>query len=220
MKVRFNFFTFIPAVIMWLICIYKFYADYDHYDVTDSLVHSVLVAIALAFSIFVLIGDHTQYKEEKRLLSFVPTGINVIFIMALLLTNYFLKEQDNTPTVMYGTTTGIPFNHISLDLRKNNTYKLGRHQFLSADYVRGRYRREDSIIYLENGTPAALVSNRLLLKTVPVPDSVVRSKKNSLLNLFSNSKTDTMPGFFMFQIDKDGKILDSAVYFELGVRLF
>jgi hypothetical protein len=196
------------------------YVDFDHYDVSDGFIHIVLIAIAIVFSIFVFIGDNSQYKEEKELLSFMPTGVNVVCIIALLLTNFFLKEQDNTPTVIYATTKGVPFNYLSLDLRKNNTYKLGRHRFLSGDYVRGHYAKKDSMIYLENGIPDALVSDRLVLKTIPLTDSIIKRRRNSFLNLLTSNEPDTMPGLFMFQVDKNGKILDSVLYFELSVRLF
>lgn len=220
MKIRFNFFTSIPAFAFWMICIYKIYADYDHFEISDAFIHIVLIAIALLFTFFVFIGDHSQFKEEKTLLSFVPTGVNAVCIMALLLTHFFLKQQDNTPTVIYGTTKGVPFNYLSIDFRKNNTYKLGRHQFLSTDYVRGQYTKKDSLIYLENGIPGALVSDRLILKTVTLPDSVIKRRKNSLLNLFSSHEPDTLPETFLFQIDINGKILDSSIYFNYGIKLF
>jgi hypothetical protein len=218
MKIRFNFFTSIPALILWVICIYKIYVDFDDHYIFTAVSHIILIAAAIAFSLFVFIGDHSQYKEEKGLLSFIPTGINVVCILTLMLTNYFLHQQDNTQTIIYGTTAGLWSNRMSLDLRKNNTYKLGTHTIHSASYVRGRYTKKDSVIYLENGIPAALISERLLLKTIPLPDSVIKRRRNSLLNLLTSNEPDTMPETFLFQVDKNGKILDSAKYFEVGIH--
>jgi hypothetical protein len=152
----------------------------------------------------------SNYKKSKRIVSFISSGAGIVCAGFLLFTLNQLKKQDKTPSVLYASkfTPGI-----SIDFRENNTYKCGKHAFMSSDYIRGHYTLKDSLIYLDRSNIFGLVvSNRLLLKTIPITDATRNKKRNNLLTLlFSTSSADTTPKTFLYQVDQNGKVINSAI---------
>ena len=139
----------ILVLLLWLVCIYKIYVDFDREYLFDSLIHNALIIIASVFSALAFNSDYFHYKQQKKLTSFFSSATGILCIVALLLTTYFLKRQDQTQTIYYAVRNTGGLGQISLDFRENNTYKLGRHHFMSANYQRGHYTIRDSIIYLD-----------------------------------------------------------------------
>ncbi|MGB8191567.1 MAG: hypothetical protein WCF67_06595 [Chitinophagaceae bacterium] len=201
----------------WLACAYKLYIDYDKESISTNVIHAIFIIIAGIISIVAFINDYVHYSDERKLFSFFPTGISVACITGLLLTVYFLKKQDDTPTILYAQKNYQVLSSISIDLRKNNTYKIGRHQFMSTTYTRGIFKRSDSLIYLDrSGIPDELISDRLILLSIPENDSARKYRPYNLFNIiFGAQQHDTTPGKYLYQLDRHGRIMDSAISFKI-----
>jgi hypothetical protein len=144
-----------------------------------------------------------------------------MLITGLLILTYLLKKQDDTRSILYATRTTMGLSSISIDFRENNTYKLGVHHFMATDYTRGRYTKNDSTIYLDKPFLSNnLVSNKLILKTIPMADSLKNKKQNWLLTLLlGKNSIDTTPETFLFQVNERGQIIKDALSFKLTHKL-
>ena len=204
-------------LLVWAACIYKLYVDYDNEYLTKSLIHTSLIIIASLISAFAINSDFSRYKQNKSLVSFISTFVVIACISGLLLTTYLLKKQDDTTTVLYAISSNRGWSDITLDFRKNSTYKLGYNHFLSTGYIRGHYTKKDSVIYLNKpDVSSELASDKLILKTVPISDSIKKKKQKGILRfLFDKSPIDTMPQTFLFQVNDKGEIIDSAISFKV-----
>ena len=218
MKIRFNILTKIILVIfLWLACIYKLYIDYDHEYLMDSLIHTGLIVVAGIISVFAINADYSQYKQQKRLILFLSTATTLLCVSGLLLTVYFLKKQDQTTSVLYATRNTSGLGQITVDFRENNTYKLGRHNFMSAKYQRGHFTIKDSIIYLDNPYPSEqIMSDRLLIRTRLTIDSA--GKGNLLKVLFGSPEDDITAKAFLYQVNHTRQIIDSAISFKVSKK--
>ncbi|QEC69142.1 hypothetical protein FRZ67_18150 [Panacibacter ginsenosidivorans] len=132
---------------------------------------------------------------------------------------YLLKKQDHTNTILYGVRNTSGLGQITIDFRENNTYKLGRHHFMSAEYYRGRFTIRDSIIYLDNPRYSELItSDKLLITKNPSFDST--KKQNILKALFGTPEDDATATTLLYQIDNSGQKLESAISFKVVDKTF
>lgn len=209
----------ILVLLLWLVCIYKIYVDFDREYLFDSLIHDTLIIIASIVSALAINSDYSQYRQQKKLTLFSSSITAILCIAGLLLTTYFLKKQDQTSTVFYAVRNTSGLGRITLDFRENNTYKLGRHHFMSANYQRGHYTIKDSIIYLDKFyTSEQIMSDRFLLKTNQNFDST--KKGNVLKMLFGTPEDDVKAKTVLYQINHNGQTLDSTISFKLVQKSF
>lgn len=209
----------ILVLLLWLVCIYKIYVDFDREYLFDSLIHDTLIIIASIVSALAINSDYSQYRQQKKLTLFSSSITAILCIVGLLLTTYFLKKQDQTSTVFYAVRNTSGLGRITLDFRENNTYKLGRHHFMSANYQRGHYTIKDSIIYLDKFyTSEQIMSDRFLLKTNQNFDST--KKGNVLKMLFGTPEDDVKAKTVLYQINHNGQTLDSTISFKLVQKSF
>lgn len=209
----------ILVLLLWLVCIYKIYVDFDREYLFDSLIHDTLIIIASIVSALAINSDYSQYRQQKKLTLLSSSITAFLCIAGLLLTTYFLKKQDQTSTVFYAVRNTSGLGRITLDFRENNTYKLGRHHFMSANYQRGHYTIKDSIIYLDKFyTSEQIMSDRFLLKTNQNFDST--KKGNVLKMLFGTPEDDVKAKTVLYQINHNGQTLDSTISFKLVQKSF
>jgi hypothetical protein len=143
----------------------------------------------------------------------------IMCITGLLLTTYFLKRQDQTQTIYYAVRNTGGLGQITLDFRENNTYKLGTHHFMSANYQRGHYTIKDSIIYLDKSySSEQIMSDRLSFKTNPNFDPT--KKGNALKMLFGTPEDDATAKTFLYQINHNGRTIDSTISFKVVQKPF
>jgi hypothetical protein len=209
----------ISVFLLWLVCIYKIYVDFDREYLLDSLIHNALIIIASIVSAFAINSDYSQYRQQKKLASFFSSMSAILCISGLLLTTYFLKRQDQTRTIYYAIRNTGGLGQITLDFRENNTYKLGRHHFMSANYQRGHYTIRDSIIYLDKSySSEEIVSDRFLIKTNPNYNST--KSGNVLKMLFGTPEDDVKAKTVLYQINHHGQALDSTISFKVVEKPF
>ena len=216
---RFNTLTkTILVFILWIICIYKFYLDYDDEYLMDSLIHNSLIIIACIVSAFAIYADYSEFKQKKKIASFFSSLTAFLCIAGFLLVVYFLNRQDQTPTIFYATRNNSGFGRITIDFRQNNTYKLGIHHFMSTKYKRGNYTIKDSIIYIDKSDDDHIIFNKLILKPNPNYDSI---KKSNLLKIFFGTpEEDVKAKTFLYQINQDGFTIDSSISFKVVEKTF
>lgn len=209
----------ILVLLIWLVCIYKVYVDFDREYLLDSLIQTGLLIIASIVSAFAISSDYSRYRQQKKLTSFISSITVILCIAGLLLTNHFLRRQDQTSTIYYAVRNTGGLGQITLDFRENNTYKVGRNRFMSANYHRGHYTISDSIIYLDKSyTSAQLISDRLLFKPNPNYDST--RKGNALKMLFGTPEEDVTSKVLLYPINHNGQIIDSAISFRVVDETF
>ncbi|MGN6165896.1 MAG: hypothetical protein ACTHOF_15275 [Flavisolibacter sp.] len=209
----------ILVLLLWLICIYKVYVDFDREYLFDSLIHNAFIIIASVVSAFAFNSDYSQYRQQKKLTSFTSSTIAILCVIGLLLTTYFLKRQDQTQTIYYAIRNTGGLGQITLDFRENNTYKLGRHHFMSAEYQRGYYTIKDSIIYLDKiYSSEQIMSDRFLFKTNPNFDSTKNG--NVLKMLFGTPEDDATAKTVLYQINQSGRTIDSTISFKVVQKPF
>ncbi len=209
----------ILVLLLWLACIYKLYVDFDREYLFDSLIHKALIIIASIVSAFVINSDFSQYRQQKMLSSLFPSFTAVLCIAGLLLTTYLLKRQDQTRTIYYAVRNTGGLGQITLDFRENNTYKLGRHHFMSAHYQRGHYTLKDSVIYLDKSYAAEqIMSDRFLFKENSNFDPT--KKGNVLKILFGTPEDDVKAKTVLYQINHNGQTIDSTISFKVVEKPF
>jgi len=108
----------ILVLFIWLVCIYKVYADFDREYLFDSLVQAGLLIIAGIISALAISSDYSLYRQQKKLTSFISSITVILCIAGLLLTNHFLKRQDQTSTIYYAVRNTGGLGQITLDFRK------------------------------------------------------------------------------------------------------
>jgi hypothetical protein len=205
----------ILIIAVWLLCIRQIYIDFNHSRFLNIVLPS-LILLASIVSLLSFLVDYVRYKTDRRLIFFAPTAISLLCIAAVIVTSQHLKQQDKTPIVFYASKFYSGLNTLSIDFRKNGTYKCEKSIFMGDSYfTRGRYSIKDSVIYLDKSNLFDMVkTERLQMKTVP---KNVKAKKGHLLRvLFGSSKPDTLPDTFLFQLDNKGDTIPSAIVLRMG----
>ncbi|MDD2476360.1 MAG: hypothetical protein PHI32_10650 [Dysgonamonadaceae bacterium] len=161
--------------------------------------------IALTLWVMVIIKDLRDYKTTNKKNSFIPTAVGLIFVISLFLTIHFLNLRDKSPTKLFIVCKIIDFNGVSIDFRENGTYKLTSWALFYAEYYRGTYMIEDSIIILDKSKiENTIKSNRLVIR----PE----------MKIYDNDSTpskDTIYVKSVYQIDENGNIIKNATAFDV-----
>ncbi len=77
-------------------------------------------------------------------------------------------------------------------------------------YMRGRYTIKDSFLILDRSNLYnQIISNRLLIKSIPKADSL--KKQGFLGKLLGLPKPDTTAKTYLFQLDHQGETIPSAL---------
>jgi hypothetical protein len=202
-------------LVAWFICIYWFYIDFDRDYLTKDIMNAIFLVLASVVSMVCIYIDHKGYKQRKSGMAFVSTALTVISIFALYGTLDRLKKQDRTPVVFHAFKQGFSGDHFSIDFRDNGTYKCGSGNW-GQNYTRGHYTVNDSIVQLDKSNLYnVVISNRLLLKTIPKADSLKR-KQGFLGKLLGLPKPDTTASIYLFQLDKHGVTISSATVLKVN----
>jgi len=211
-------FRTVLIIAVWFLCLRKIYLEFSHTSFLD-LVLPLLFFAAGVISLLSFLVDYSRYKRCKRTAFYIPTVVTVLCIATVIGTNQYLKQQDNTPTVLYASKFYSGLNTISIDFRENGTYKCSKDVFFSDEYyTRGKYSIKDSVIYLDKSDLFDIVrSDKLKMMTIPKSE---KSKKGNLLPLlFGSSKPDTLSDTYLFQLDNKGDTIPSAVVFRVNGNL-
>lgn len=199
-------------LVVWILCIYRFYSDFDHHYLLESFVHAGFLILASVVSLICIYKDLKEYKLHKSKVAFISVTVTLLAVISLYWMLDRLKEQDRTPVMIHAFRGALEPESFSIDFRENGTYKCGKGRFLgNHHYMRGRYTIQDSILILDRSNLYnQIISNRLLLKTIPKADSLKR-KQGFLGKLLGLPKPDTTAKTYLFQLDHQGETIPSAL---------
>jgi len=190
--------------VIGLITCYNFIKHVDRWFVFDSVILLIIATIAIIIFLWTIYKDRKDYSESKKLIDFIPTFIGSGFLFGLLITIFFLYQRDSSPSKFYCVTKIIDFNGAAIDFREDGTYKLSS-WCMGTDYYRGTYTMKDSIITLDKSEIEKVIeSNRLVVR----PEMEIYGKDGI-------RGKDTVYHKSVYQIDKNGNVIDTAIDFIL-----
>lgn len=132
-------------------------------DVFDTLA-LIFLGLGFFFMVIVIIYEAITKRNRGKLyyafITFLITGFCLYTF-----TNYLdIRKVDSSPVIM-------KFSHISdlassnLELRQDSTYLLTQNNFMGAEFFRGKYLKQDSIIKLGYvGVESVIKSETLLMR--------------------------------------------------------
>jgi len=176
--------------ILLLIAI-KYFALTIEYADNDFIFAGLI--IGFYFLLFLIVSgiifriEYTIYRKYSDFKVFKLTFVALLIFVAEIGLHLYIELKD-TSDVIIEAGRNFDLNHIKLELRENNTYKLTNGSVLGNSYCRGDYVRKDSIIIL--GTTK---SDKLL--------------KSNYLAIRGNE---------IFMINSKHKIIDSTFYFVIN----
>ena len=195
-------FRSVLIAVVGLFTCYQFIKRVDHEFALDYIPLGIISLIAIIVFVWTIFRDCEEFLKSKRKTNFIPTIIGITILFTMFTTFHILDLRDNSQSKLYCVTKIVDFNGASIDFRQDGTYKLTS-WCLGADYYRGNYTIQDSIITLDKSTIEKIIeSNRLLIR----PETKIYEKD-------SIPGVDTVFQKSIYQIDKSGRILDGAIDF-------
>jgi hypothetical protein len=176
---------------------YKTISNLDHeglFDKEQNIFYGIVATIT-----FLTIGffDKKQFSKTKKWNSFIATLIGFTILVGHFLVLSSFKQRDNSPSEIYCVTKITDFNGVSIDFRKDGTYKLTS-WCLGADIYRGKFTIKDSIITIDKSKiENCIVSNRFVIRQDGEIDSTGKQEKS------------------IYQIDQQGQIINRSTDFRI-----
>lgn len=170
----------------------------------DGIVFLFIGVIGLSIFIWTIRKDIQEYKVLKTITSFLPTMTGLSFIMIIIVLHLYQDNKINSPTLIRAFYDG-GYNGFSIDLKENGNYIMANGSGLGQSYFYGKYSIKDSIITLDKSNIDKVIrTNKLVIRTVT--------------NIFQQDTIegeDTTYTDWIFQIDKNGKIIDKDFRFRV-----
>lgn len=184
------------------IAMYMYWVDkIDHMGFLEFIPIFLLSIVSISIYIWTIVNDRRAYLKSKSLTEFLPTAIGAVCIIAMCLTTLFFNWQDNVKSFLFCEASDNDLTYISIDFKENGRYII-HERFFDENNYRGKYTFKDSIIYIEHSEMNNIIhSERLLVR----PEIYIR-------DLDSLSK-DTLYYTKIYQIDKNGKVIQNALSF-------
>ena len=157
---------------------YHTISNLDHEDLFDKEGNIFYGIVATIVLLLVFTFEKRLYSDTKKLNSFIATFIGLTIILGhfLILSSY--KQRDKIPSQIYCVTKISDFNGVSIDFRKDGTYKLTSWS-LGADIYRGKFTIKDSIITIDKSRiENCIVSNRFVIRQDGEIDSTGKQEKS------------------------------------------
>jgi hypothetical protein len=193
--------SILTGVIGLFIC-YQFIKRVDHEFAFDFIPLSFITVLAIIFFIWIIFRDRKEYAKSKSFADFIPTIIGATIVLGLFLAFYILDQRDKSSSKLYCVTKIIDFNGASIDFREDGTYKLTS-WCLGADYYRGKYVMQDSIITIDKSEIEKIIeSNRFVVR-----QEIEVYEKDSIPGM------DTVYQKSIYQINEEGKVIQNAIDF-------
>lgn len=180
------------------LCIsYQTISNLDHEDLFDKE-GNIFSGIIAAITFFIIAYfDKKQFYKTKKWQSFLATFIGIAILVGHILILNSFKQIDNSPSQIYCVTKTTDFNGVSIDFRKDGTYKLTSWS-LGADIYRGKFTIKDSIITIDKSKiENCIVSNRFVIRQDGEIDSTGKQEKS------------------IYQIDQQGQAINGSTDFRV-----
>lgn len=176
---------------------YKTISSLDHeflFDKEQNIFYGVVATITFLTIAFF---DRKQFIRTKKWNSFIATFLGLTIVAGHFLILNSFKQRDNSPSQIYCVTKMNDFNGVSIDFRKDGTYKLTSWS-LGADVYRGKFTIKDSIITIDKSKiESCIVSNRFVIRQDGEIDSTGKQEKS------------------IYQIDEQGQVINRSTDFRV-----
>jgi hypothetical protein len=199
-----SYFKILLVIAAWLTCIIAIYGSYDHENLFNYFANRVLVGIASIITLIVFFRDNSQYKREQDLKAFMATITAGACVGVLLL------------TILFATAGKVP--HKSIDLRKDNSFKITNSSLFEKEFIRGPYVIKDSLLILDSVSVGTMLeTHRFVARSIPYNDSIIKSEEPGLIDFFMPLRdTDTSAQTYLIPIDANGTVIKNARSFHVG----
>ena len=183
--------------LLGIVIFYRKIGEIDNTFIMDSIINFGLEFIFIVFLIWTIFKDRNDYRKNNIWTAFLPTIIGFIIIIGFESTLYIFDLRDKSPVKFSCVSKIVDFNGVHIDFREDGTYKLDNYCF-GSNFYRGKYSMHDSTITLDKSNIDKVIeSDRLLIRADGDKDSngiVIKS---------------------IYQIDKQGKVINGAVDYRI-----
>lgn len=187
----------LTVIIVGLCISYYEISALDHIGFFVEIENIILGIASLFVFITVAYFDKLQFRRTKKWYSFIATLCGLFILSGYFFVIQYLKKKDSSPSQIYCVSKMMDFNGISIDFRKDGTYKLTSWS-IGADIYRGNFTLKDSIITIDKSKiENAIVSNRFVIRQDGDIDSKGEKKKS------------------IYQIDLQGRIISGSEEFRV-----
>ena len=176
---------------------YQVITNLDHEAIFEEGKNIFYAIIASITFLIIVLLDARQFDRTKKWKSFAATFFGMAILAGHFLILHSYNQRDNSPSQIYCVTKITDFNGISIDFRKDGTYKL-TNWCLGADIYRGAYSIKDSIITIDKSKNENCIgSNRFVIRQDGAIDSAGKREKS------------------IYQIDQQGQIIEHSADFRI-----
>ena len=184
-------------ILVGLYLSYKTISSIDHPFLFDEEQNIFYGAVASITFLAIVFFDRKQFVRTKKWNSFIATFVGLTILVGHFLILSSFKQRDNSPSQIYCVTKITDFNGVSIDFRKDGTYKLTSWS-LGADIYRGKFTIKDSIITIDKSKiESCIESEKFVIRQDGEIDSTGKQEKS------------------IYQIDKQGQIINHSVDFRI-----
>ncbi|RCW89707.1 hypothetical protein [Winogradskyella arenosi] len=121
--------------------------------------------LGISFSVIfykTIIGNYTDYRNNKKAISYLPTSIGIGFILLNFGIYYHFEKKLNLPSLIKAQNHGV-----YADFKENGEYIIKSGSWATKVHQYGTYKLEDNIIIVDKlKFDDVLVSNRFIITTI------------------------------------------------------
>lgn len=144
---------------------YKLYQTAQDDFFLDGIILLLIALIGLSIFIWTIFKDSKEFKTSRKITSYVPTSIGLLFILINIGLFYYQDSKTNSPTLIRGFYDG-GFNGFSVDFKTDGKYVMANGSGLGQSYFYGTYTLKDSIITIDKSNiDNCIKTNTLVIRT-------------------------------------------------------
>lgn len=197
--------TILSVLGVWFV--YKLYKTAQNDFFLDGIVLLFIGTLGLIIFLWTFLKDHKEFKNTKRIKSYIGTSIGIFFIVTILSLYLYQNFKTNSPTLISGFNDG-GFNGFSVDFKTNGKYIMANGSGLGQSYFYGTYSLKDSIITIDKSNiDNCIRSNKLVIRTENyyLKDSIelLKSKANYITQIDATGKE--IDKEFRFRVTEDNR---------------
>ncbi len=181
---------------------YKLYQTTQDDFFLDGIVLLIIAFVGLLIFIWTIVKDRKEFQTTKKLTSYFPTSVGLVFILTNIVLFYFQDSITNSPTLISGFYDG-GFNGFSVDFKTDGNYVMANGSGLGQSYFYGTYTIKDSIITIDKSNiDNCIKTNKLVIRT----ENYYPKDSIDLLKSKAN---------YITQVDKYGNEIDKEFRFRV-----
>ena len=186
---------------------YKLYQTAEDDFFLDGIILLVIAFIGLVILIWTIRKDRKEFKTTKKLISYLPSFIGLLFILTNIGLFYYQDSKTNAATLISGFYDG-GFNGFSVDFKTDGNYVMANGSGLGQSYFYGTYKLKDSIITIDKSNiDNCIKTNKLVIRTESYyqKDSIdlIKSKANYITQI--DDKGNEIDREFRFRVTEDNR---------------